>query len=203
MAMRHFLFGYGSLISQQARRVTGKTGIAIPGTVKGLRREWNVISPSMKIAGVGVIPNNESLCNGVFVEIEEEEIHAFDKREMEGTNYSYERQEISPAQIVEISDDIPNDAKIWVYVVKEPVMPTWEYPIAQSYLDVILTGCFEFGEFFAQRFLQLTSGWNSPWINDRKCPRYSRAIKDAPVDRIDTLLKANLEPFFQQRKDDC
>lgn len=201
--MKHFLFGYGSLISQHSRQVTGRTGVAIHGTVKGLRRAWNVFSPGMRITGVGVIPDDSSTCNGVFVEIDESEIPAFDKREMEGTNYSYERQEIKREQILELNGDIPIFSKIWVYVVKKPAKPTWDYPIAQSYLDVILTGCLDFGDGFAKQFLVLTQGWHAPWINDRKCPRYSRAINHAPTEKIDVLLKDCLGNLIEQRKDEC
>jgi hypothetical protein len=128
---------------------TGVTGFATPVTIKGLQRSWNVTAPDMKISGVGVLPNDDSVCNGVLVEIDESEIPSFDKREMEGTNYNYERLEIQKDQLLQ--GEISPIARIWVYAVKT-FISTPGYPIAQSYLDVILKGCLEFSETFAGEF---------------------------------------------------
>lgn len=199
--MKHFLFGYGSLINRQSRIATGKTGTAIPALVKGFQRAWIVRSPEMGITGVGVVPKCESLCNGVLVEIEEQEILLFDKRELEGTGYNYERKEIPHSQIIE--GGVPDDAKVWIYVVKRPSTPNWDYPIAQSYLDVILVGCFDFGYQFAAQFVQLTDGWSYPWINDRKCPRYKRALQNVPIQKIDAFLMSHLDSFKDRKDIDC
>jgi hypothetical protein len=199
--MNHYLFGYGSLISQQSRLATGKTGVAIPVTVQGFQRAWNMISPEMKISGVGVVPQTDSICNGVLVEIDESEIPLFDKRELEGSNYNYERLEIHQKQLVQ--GEIPVNSSMWIYVVKKPLTPTLEYPIAQSYLDVILTGCFDYGEIFASEFIQLTSGWEYPWINDRNCPRYARALSEIQESEIDRLLKSYVKYFHARKDESC
>lgn len=201
LLMNHYLFGYGSLISKQSRLATGKTGVAIPVTIQGFQREWNVISPEMKISGVGVVSKNNSTCNGVLVEIDENEIPLFDKREMEGTNYNYERLEIYQNQLIQ--GEIPSKSRIWIYVVKKPLIPTLEYPIAQSYLDVILMGCLDFGEIFANQFIQLTSGWEYHWINDRNCPRYARALSEIQVSKIDGLLKSEVKYFHARKDESC
>jgi len=199
--MNHYLFGYGSLISRQSRLATGNTGVAIPVTISGFQRAWNIISPEMKISGVGVVPKKDSICNGVLVEIDETEIPLFDKREMEGTNYNYERLEIYRNQLVQ--GQVPSESKIWIYVVKKPLIPTLEYPIAQSYLDVILTGCLDFGDIFASQFIQLTFGWEYQWINDRSCPRYARALSEIQISKIDELLESEVRYFYNRKDESC
>lgn len=199
--MNHYLFGYGSLISKQSRLATGKTGIAIPVTIQGFQRAWNMISPEMKISGVGVVPQIDSICNGVLVEIDENEIPLFDKRELEGSNYNYERLAIPHNQLVH--GEIPSSSSMWIYVVKKPRIPTLEFPIAQSYLDVILTGCFDYGKLFASEFIQFTSGWEYPWINDRNCPRYARALSEIQASTIDRLLNSNVKYFHARKDESC
>lgn len=199
--MKNYLFGYGSLISKQSRLATGKTGVAIPVTIQGFQRAWNIISPEMKISGVGVVPQTDSICNGILVEIDENEIPLFDKRELEGSNYNYERLAISHNQL--IHGEIPSSSNVWIYVVKKPLVPTLEFPIAQSYLDVILTGCFEYGEIFASEFIRFTSGWEHPWINDRNCPRYTRALSEIQVSRIDKLLNSHVKYFHARKDESC
>lgn len=201
--MKHYLFGYGSLISKQSRLATGKTGIAIPVTIQGFQRAWNMISPEMKISGVGVVPQTNSICNGVLVEIDESEIPLFDKRELEGSNYNYERLAIPYNQLVR--GEIASSSSMWIYVVKKPLIPTLEFPIAQSYLDVILTGCFDYGETFASEFIQFTLGWEHPWINDRNCPRYTRALalSEIQVSTIDRLLNSHVKYFHARKDESC
>ena len=186
----HYLFGYGSLISQESRLATGRTGKAIPVRVKGLQRSWNVIAFEMRMAGVGIVPLESATCNGVLVAIEERELPAFDKREIEGTNHNYARVEIKKEDIYGLIENIESKSKIWTYVVKRPIIPTTDFPIAQSYIDVILTGCLEFGEDFAAEFVQTTQGWKYPWCNDRVSPRYLRHLKESPLERkVDEILE--------------
>ena len=68
-----------------------------------------------------------------------------------------------------------------MYVPEEPGPPDIDFPILQTYIDVCLTGCLEFGEDFAEEFLETTFAWNQFWINDRvlarrpwvHCPNYA------------------------------
>jgi hypothetical protein len=56
--------------------------------------------------------------------------------------------------------------------------PSNEHPIVQSYVDICLNGCLEIGATyplfkqanFAQRFMETTRNWGTPWINDRIYP---------------------------------
>lgn len=196
----HYLFGYGSLINHQSRLATGRTGDIIPTKVLGLRRAWNVIAYDSQMTGVGVILRDSAVCNGVLVEIEDSELAAFDKREIEGTGFNYERVEIKRRDILGATT-MDDRLKVWTYVVRKPVAPTIDFPILQSYVDVILTGCLEFGEGFAVEFVRTTLGWESPWYNDRRCPKYIRHLKTVPYQEIDEILAEHVPQGFAMRQE--
>ncbi len=62
-------------------------------------------------------------------------------------------------------------------------------PIAMSYVDVVITGCLEYGEDFAKRFSETTSRWDRQIVDDRSRPMYPRAKKDPDTEPIDRLLE--------------
>ena len=88
-----------------------------------------------------------------------------------------------------------DDIHVWVYVPKNPIPPDASHPILQSYVDIILRGCFNtIGEPFARSFVSTTTGWfrnnnrsttntttnhhhhhHHYWVNDRDRPMYKRA----------------------------
>jgi hypothetical protein len=53
-----------------------------------------------------------------------------------------------------------SDIMIWVYVPSDPLPPDDQYPIAQTYVDVILQGCLDIHADFAREFIEDTKGWN-------------------------------------------
>lgn len=199
----YYLFGYGSLINHQSRLATGRTGDVIPVKVLGLQRAWNVIAYDSRMTGVGVILRESAVCNGVLIAIEDSELAAFDKREIEGTGFNYERVEIKTRDILGVTAIADDELKVWTYVVKKPVTPTIDFPILQSYIDVILTGCLEFGEDFAVEFVRNTLGWGGPWYDDRMCPRYIRHLKTAPYQKIDDILAKHAPQGFAVRQKLC
>lgn len=212
--MQHFIFGYGSLINSESRGKTAKSSEALPVRVKGIERAWNIAVPLMGMSAVGAIEQEGATCNGVVFSIDESELPAFDNREIR-----YRRVEIKRSMgwfsLFTNIDDVPckssmiscltNDkipeGTIWTYVSKEPQKPSEETPLAQSYIDVILTGCLSFGEDFAREFILATHGWEAPWGNDRLNPRYSRAMREVSLaSKIDGLLSELLPSEFSKRK---
>jgi hypothetical protein len=199
--MRHFLFGYGSLISRESRRASGKTGETMPVLVHDMQRAWNVGATDMRMVGVGIVPKKGAGCNGVLIEIDETEIASFDKREIEGTSFSYDRLEIPFQKIHGLTEIFSQEEKVWAYVVNKPFTPSWEFPIVQSYIDVILSGCLDISDEFAIEFIRKTTGWEYPWCNDRNHPRYARHLKKVDFqDRIDDLLAKQIPLQFASRK---
>ncbi len=198
--MKNYLFGYGSLINKKSRSATGKTCNAYPVKLLDFRRGWNLIAPTMKMIGLGIFKNEDSVCNGVLIEIDESEIPAFDKREIEGSNFNYERVEIAPHKILGI-EQITN-GRIWTYIVARRQNPSWNFPIVQSYVDVILMGCLEYGEKFVLEFILGTTGWEHPWINDRNRPRYVRYIDASEhFEYLDSLLEKCIPSEYNHRKE--
>ena len=180
----HYIFGYGSLISQESRAKTGHSGASIPVRVQGVRRSWNRISPQSRICSVGVNFQEDVFCNGVIFPVSESELPKFDQRE-----FGYDRVRLRPHQIRPWeAEDLPPGA-FWTYLIKNLESPSKECPIAQSYIDVMLSGCLEIGEAFAEEFVT-TTGWSPFMINDRANPQYRMPMQEVPLaEQIDHLLK--------------
>jgi len=187
METKNFIFGYGSLISEESRKKTGLSKKSYIAKLNGFKREWNIKIHEAKATALGIIKNSESFCNGIIFEIPEKEIKNFDKRE----NKYYSRIEIDPNSLN--IKEFPNiqNIKIWVYVTKKPTTPTKDFPILLSYIDVVLNGCLKINENFAKDFINTTSNWKYT-ENDRNNPRYPRAEKNTPKNKIDKLLKKEL-----------
>jgi hypothetical protein len=72
----------------------------------------------------------------------------------------------------------PPDGDIWFFANKEKRFQSNDHPIVQSYVDICLDGCLEVEAMyplakqsnFAKRFIETTSHWGAPWINDRIFP---------------------------------
>ena len=190
-----YMFGYGSLINADSRARTGKTGEAYPVRITGIRRAWNCVSPVNPRTVVGVIKDTDAACNGVIVPVSSDELLNFDKREG-----NYTREGVNTTDIKSLSLDVVPSGNIWVYVVRKPGKPTEDKPILQSYVDVIIGACLDFGEDFAREFISSTGGWDRPWINDRSNPQYQRAMEEIHERaHIDNILKDMLPNAFPVR----
>jgi len=67
--------------------------------------------------------------------------------------------------------------QIWVYVQKCMIPANSDFPIVQSYLDIILRGCLSISEEFAHKFMQSTKGWHPSELldeSDNSCSSDSR-----------------------------
>jgi len=178
---RVFIFGFGSLINDQARTVTVSASKAYPVRIQGLKRFWN----GRKDSTLGVTKDNSHSCNGIIFEISLQELPALDTRE-----YQYRRISVDTSNVEFLETKPESFTSIWTY---EPLNITPlnpEYPIFQSYLDVVITGCLEISEEFAIEFIKSTHGWNGEHIlKDRENPQYERHLKEVDVATIDSLLE--------------
>lgn len=133
-----------------------------------------------------------STINGVLYPIYEN-IEAFDERE-EG----YFRLRLKLNHIESLSwQNLPEGEDIIVYVYcinteNQEQKPTYELPILQSYVDVCIKGCLEYGTEFANEFINTTKGWSKFWLNDRILRRRPW-IKEPQFKSIDEILKKNLK----------
>lgn len=61
-------------------------------------------------------------------------------------------------------------------------LPCESFPIPQSYIDCVLSGCLRFGIEFAREFLKTTDCWSGSWINDRNaCIQHRKYICRADI----------------------
>jgi hypothetical protein len=90
-------------------------------------------------------------------------------------------------------ENTTTEVKIWVYVPEMFLPSTNDFPIPQSYLDVILRGCLELSERLACEFLQQTHvvGDRPGFVDDRQRHLYPRGDYEWSLqnaDRVDRLI---------------
>ncbi|KAJ3369468.1 hypothetical protein HDU91_007141 [Kappamyces sp. JEL0680] len=190
-----FLFGYGSLINPQSRERTlnrplGKDDV-IPVSVAGLQRSWSYRCSRRDYTAVSVSRTTEhTATNGVLIPLldPKQDLALLDEREIH-----YARGLVPLSAIRFLGSEtiqIPADALVWVYENHDSAFPNFNassqhvqqnaripdlkhspcpnYPIPQSYLDVILGGCLLYSTDFARDFIQSTWGWRQDaYLDDR------------------------------------
>jgi hypothetical protein len=81
-------------------------------------------------------------------------------------------------------------------------IPSVRYPIAQSYVDIFLSGCLEQEERynlkdFARQCITTTTDWSEHWANDRIYPRQPFFYQPRSS-AIDKLINEQLPNYFRQ-----
>jgi len=178
--MPHYIFGYGSLFSQESRERTAPTPQAWLATLRTYARSWCFEDPEGYCA-LGITHNELAHVNGVLIRVDAAHLPHFDEREA-----GYVRRDVTGQVACDVA--IERNAVIWTYVIETPAPPCTCHPIAQTYLDVTLTGCLEYGAHIAEEFLRTTHGWERPWAHDRNLPIFKRGLRSAPHESIDALL---------------
>jgi hypothetical protein len=167
--MKNYIFGYGSLVNEQSRNITGESTFVGEARVRGLQRGWNVQVAAATALGITKISN--AICNGIIISVSDQGLERYDIREI---STKYERIELSKSDVELSSGDI-SDGILWAYIAIDPKEPDEKHPILQSYVDVVLAGFFDFGVDYAKEFAISTKGWVYP-VNDRNNPKYPRAL---------------------------
>jgi hypothetical protein len=202
-----YIFGYGSLIEQSSRlRTTPRAICVLPATVSGFARGWWARTGSVGFSTTfaGAIPDSSASINGVVYAVTQQELEDTNKREQ-----GYTPTDITGVIQILGGDYKPKD-KVWMYVndfkpgQREESLPSPEFPIVQSYVDICLTGCLQIqGAFpddagdFARMFIESTQAWSSYWENDRVNPR--RPFVSVPqASTIDGLLAKFLPEDFSK-----
>ena len=190
-----YIFGYGSLICADSRSRTGVSGPAFPIELNGIARKWSMHSPEWEATAVSAHLESNAVCNGVFFEVDDGNLAKFDAREQ-----GYDRVEIDWARVSSLSrKTLPIEGTLWAYVGKHNNQPCATKPIMQSYVDVILNGCLDYGPEFTQQFINTTERWQN-LVNDRQNPFYPRPLKSTHLlDQIDQLLEKHLPDVWKSR----
>lgn len=165
---KQYIFAYGSLINKQSRNKNMKNVEVIYGEVKGYRRSWCISVTDRKFTALGLVEDSSAICNGIYIPVSDEDIISFDKRELDGSGFQYERVRIDSKSCDKaFSDDI-----VYTYLTLKEKEATKSEPLIQSYIDVVLAGCLDYEKGFAEDFCNQTFGWSQYWINDREEPLY-------------------------------
>lgn len=176
--------------SRNSEGVQSETNAFVRVSAKfGYSRAWNFHSPTGFTAlGLQHFPKSGSSINGLIFSVPRKSLAVFDEREV-----GYFRKEI-PTEFIEFltprEKHIVKGSSVYIYVPDKNEIATREFPICQTYVDVVLEGCLAHGEEFAQEFIETTKCWSSYFLNDApfsRRPWLSRArYKD-----IDRLLQKN------------
>lgn len=207
-----YIFGYGSLISSESRKYTGKgyIGKAIPVILSkkaGFIRKWVCKkSTNGKMSFLGLEKTTKSTnIYGVLCPIFKC-IENFDKREK-----GYKRIKINSKESRKlfkpfIKNKLPREPfNVYIYTVETSVPPNKKCPISQQYLDVVINGCLEYSKKFAKHFLKNTINWRDSngevyWINNRnKEYKKKYKIKKLNFKNIDKILKETIPQYYKGR----
>jgi len=194
MANKHYIFGYGSLISSTSRRITGIAGDSVAVRVDGLERTW-VGWEGTGMRAVAARPILGAVCNGVLFEVPESELEKFDARE---THYIRSSLDLNSINYVDEQQSLESNAQVWVYIYDHSGGGLTVAPIVQSYLDVILLGCQEIAPAFAEEFVNSTVNWDH-WHDDRTQPVYPRPQVHNENQQLDELLARLVPQAFSGR----
>lgn len=153
-------FGYGSLVNL----ATHDFAAPRPATLQGWRRVWRG-THLRKAAYLSVMPDDDCVLHGVIAQVPGADWAALDQREA-----AYRRHDVS--------DKVRHDGPQFptaVYQVRPEHIAQDAHPILQSYLDVVVQGYLRvFGLEGVSHFFATTKGWDTPILNDRDNPIYTR-----------------------------
>ena len=209
--MKNYIFGYGSLIEKNSRLRTVPSALnAFPVKIRGYARGWwsRTGNVGLSTTFLGCIKTGEienfdvvNYVTGVLFEVTDNDLTVLDEREQ-----GYKRINVNVDKIDDYANLIHENSKIWIYVNEfkdridiEEDIPSKQFPIVQSYVDICMNGCIEIEDLFpvakrnkfATEFIKSTCYWSSYWVNDRIYPR--RPFIAVPnASKIDFLLKENL-----------
>jgi len=200
--MRTFIIGYGSLLNKTSlNRTLPNVDKIEPIYLSNYVRSWNAIEsvkPTVSSTFLGIEKSKNSKVSCIIFEVEEILLSILDKREF---LYNREKVKVSDIEFNSNRFNIAIEDNIWIYVTKEPSVPSYEFPIIQSYVDICISGAIEIEEAFnlenfAVDFIKTTELWSKSWVNDRIFPRAPH-IYQPDAYQIDIMLKENINDFFE------
>ncbi|KAJ1569985.1 hypothetical protein HK096_007220 [Nowakowskiella sp. JEL0078] len=143
---------------------------------------------------------SEMSCNGVIFPVQEHHLDQFDERESSYLRFKIPIHFITLLQPNCDGVTLEKEHTIWVYVVPEngEIYPDEEYPLIQSYIDVVLSGCLQISERFVLEFV--ISTWCKSPISDLEIDKLiSNLISKAGTDTSDSLSLFYNFPWLNDR----
>lgn len=204
----NFIVGYGSLINTASRNATASHPIhAIPVRVSaafGYIRTWNDRSPSgfTALGLARATPGQSAMTiNGVIFPAAGNDMAAYDAREAGYARVAVPRQDVEAVSW----ERLPAHGQFWIYIPDLPGKPpgvglpppSADFPLLESYIDVVIQGGLEYGPGFAREIIATTRGWSRYWLNDRELARRPWVF-DREAAAVDALLAA-AAPDFKDR----
>lgn len=135
----------------------------------------------------------QNFINAVLFPVDSDQLTLFDWREqgysrVEIENHRHSIRGWSVNSSEERGSAVSSDDKVWIYCCDRSKPADHQCPIAQSYMDVVMAGCLEYGDKFARLFLDTTEFPSSSesdepfhwWIDDRHGEReiYRRPLRN-------------------------
>lgn len=198
---QNFIIGYGSLMETKSRTLTEPSANdAYPIKVKGFQRLWGVNGGYYKTTFLTVIKKKDKWLNAVYYQANENDILNTDTRERDYCRTKVNRNDVEVLGL----QSLPT-GDFWIYTINpdKVTVPTSDYPIVQSYVDIFMSGCLEIQKRyqipnFAEMCITTTDDWSSYWINDRIHPR--RPLVEIPkAGEIDQLLYPHFPDYFNHK----
>src|SRR3989344_765344 len=123
-----YVFGYGSLMNiQSLQRTLPRKTIARRAHLVGYRRKFGVYMPQAKCLALNIIPEKDSVVEGVFIEVSDADIEYLKKREI-GYNCT------------DVTDNIRENVDGHVFTFIAPDRDHPDAKIFKSYLETCLGG---------------------------------------------------------------
>ena len=164
------LFAYGSLTNSLSRIKVIKNKTYFYGNLFSYKRIWSINVEQKNFTGLGIIYDKNYYCNGIYIPISEKDIKELDVREIKESGNKYERLLLDN----KFCDQRFKKNKIYTYVSKNVENPSHDFPLIQSYIDVVIQGFMEYNIEYAIEFCRTTFNWSKYYINDRNAPIYHK-----------------------------
>lgn len=168
--------------------------------VNGFKNDLDWQDQALDVAPtyLGAVEDPNSECFAVIYPVDEDELALTDERERMGT-YQPAWVNASTLEVLTPNFTMPEGSKIRWYAMDEKMVekPTSQFPICQSYVDLVIGGALELGDEnnvpdFAKNVAVTTDAWSPFWVNDRKVP-YRPLDEEVKAHWIsDTLMEATL-----------
>jgi hypothetical protein len=194
LELPQYIIGYGSLINEVSKKETDPSAKEnFPVIISGYERSWSVHGRSKTF--LSITENKNATFNAVIYKLSSpQNIHLYDKREKH-----YCRKAVDINQLKIYGTKLPFQKQIWIYSSKhqKKEVPTKDFPIAQSYIDIFISGCFQIEKkfeikHFAKDCIKNTAHWPTQRESGIIFPRHP-ASYEPYAKKIDSLLMEILQ----------